>query len=77
MSDHKSNVNVAKEIALIPNRKFVAGATSKFNDEEAELKKSGADFVYNYYDRLGEDFADRFVNEKNPGEKIILADEKS
>ena len=65
MSDHKSNVNVAREIASIPDRKFVAGATSKFKDETAELKKVGADFVYNYYDRLGEDFADRFVKTKD------------
>jgi predicted Kef-type K+ transport protein len=65
MSDHKSNVNVAREIASIPDRKFVAGATSKFKDETAELKKVGTDFVYNYYDRLGEDFADRFVRTKN------------
>jgi hypothetical protein len=46
-------------------RKFVAGATSKFKDEEAELKKAGADFVYNYYDRLGADFAERFVKIKD------------
>ncbi|MEE4258776.1 MAG: cation:proton antiporter family protein [Bacteroidales bacterium] len=65
MSDHKSNVNVAKEISSMSERKFVAGATSKFKDEEAELKKAGADFVYNYYDRLGADFAERFVKIKD------------
>ncbi|MCB2208900.1 MAG: cation:proton antiporter [Bacteroidetes bacterium] len=65
MSDHKSNVNVAKEISSLPERKFVAGVTSKFKDETAELIKAGADFVYNYYDRLGEDFADRFVKTKD------------
>ena len=64
MSDHKSNVNVVKEISLLPERKFTAGVTSKFKDEAAELKKAGADFVYNYYDRLGADFAERFVKSK-------------
>jgi predicted Kef-type K+ transport protein len=65
MSDHKSNVNVAREIASLTDRKFVAGATSKFKDETIELKKAGTDFVYNYYDRLGEDFAERFVRTKD------------
>jgi predicted Kef-type K+ transport protein len=64
MSDHKSNVNVTKEISAIPERHFVAGTTSKYRDEFLELKKVGADFVYNYYDRLGADFAERFVKAK-------------
>lgn len=64
MSDHKSNLNVAKEISYLDNRKFISGSTSKFRDEFLELKKAGVDFVYNYYDRLGVDFADRFVKSK-------------
>jgi len=61
MTDHKSNVNVAKEISLIPEHKFTVGCTSKFRDEFLELKESGVNFVYNYYDRLGADFAEHFV----------------
>jgi len=64
MSDHKSNVNVAKEISVLNERNFVIGSTSKYKDEFIELKKAGADFVYNYYDRLGADFAERFVKSK-------------
>jgi len=61
MSDHTSNINVAKEIKLLPERKFDIGSTSRFRDEFRELKNNGVDFVYNYYDRLGADFAERFV----------------
>jgi len=61
MTDHKSNLNVAKEISLIPEHKFMVGCTSKFRDEFLELKESGVNFVYNYYDRLGADFAEHFV----------------
>lgn len=62
MSDHTSNVNVAKEIKALEDKNFLIGSTSKFRDDFIELKKHGVNFVYNYYDRLGADFADRFVN---------------
>ena len=61
MSDHHSNVNTAKEIAAVKNTQFLVGSTSKFQDEFIELKEVGVDFVYNYYDRLGADFAEHFV----------------
>lgn len=61
MTDHASNVNVAKEIEGMKEKKFMIGSTSKFSDDFIELKKHGVDFVYNYYDRLGADFAERFV----------------
>lgn len=61
MTDHKSNINVAKEISSIPEHKFMVGCTSKFRDEFLELKESGVNFVYNSYDRLGADFAEHFV----------------
>lgn len=61
MSDHVSNVNVAREITNLKKHDFLVGSTSRYRDDFLELKKAGADFVYNYYDRLGADFADRFV----------------
>jgi len=61
MSDHASNLNVAKEILQLKEKNFLVGSTSKFMDEFQALKDSGVHFVYNYYDRLGADFADRFV----------------
>jgi hypothetical protein len=61
MSDHQSNVNVAREIELLPVKDFLVGSTSRFSDEFMELKAHGVNFVYNYYDRLGADFAERFV----------------
>lgn len=61
MSDHTSNINVAKEIALLEKIDFFIGSTSRFRDEFLELKDAGVNFVYNYYDRLGADFAERFV----------------
>lgn len=61
MSDHKSNINTAKEIEGMSQHKFMVGTTSKYRDEFLELKDAGVNFVYNYYDRLGADFAERFV----------------
>ena len=61
MSDHVSNVNTAREIGLIEDTGFMVGSTSKFKDEFLQLKEVGVHFVYNYYDRLGADFAERFV----------------
>jgi len=61
MSDHQSNINTAKEIARLSNHHFLIGSTSRFRDEFLELKEAGVDFVYNYYDRLGADFAEHFV----------------
>ena len=61
MTDHKTNMNVAREISLLNERNFLTGSTSRYRDEFLDLKGMGIDFVYNYYDRLGADFADRFV----------------
>ncbi len=62
MSDHASNLNTAKEIALIKkDTDFLVGSTSQFQDEFIQLKETGVHFVYNYHDRLGADFAEKFV----------------
>jgi hypothetical protein len=73
MSDHVSNVNVAREIGLIKDVDFLVGSTSKFRDEFLQLKEAGVDYVYNYYDRLGADFAEKFVSygENKIEEKIL------
>ncbi len=77
MTDHKTNLNVARELQSLPKKNFLTGATSRFRDEFQELKALGVDFVYNYYDRLGADFADRFVNysEDKMEEQPIEAEE--
>lgn len=71
MTDHTSNLNAAKEISRISNGNFLIGSTSKFRDEFLELKDAGVNFVYNYYDRLGADFADRFVAYKDSKEEAL------
>ena len=68
MSDHQSIINTANEIARLENSDLLIGSTSRFRDEFIELKEAGVDFVYNYYDRLGADFAEHFV---------LYADQKS
>ena len=62
MSDHTSNLNVANEISQLEEKPFLIGSTSKYIDEFQHLKDAGVNFVYNYYDRLGADFANRFVS---------------
>ena len=61
MSDHQSIINTANEIKRLDKNDFLIGSTSRFRDEFLELKEAGVDFVYNYYDRLGADFAEHFV----------------
>jgi hypothetical protein len=76
MTDHTSNVNVAKEILALKKRNFLVGSTSQFKDDFRDLKKTGVDYVYNYYDRLGADFAEHFVNySKNKLEELPFEDE--
>lgn len=72
MSDHKSNINAAREIEGINNNNFLVGSTSKYRDEFLELKDTGVNFVYNYYDRLGADFAERFVRYSENKEERLL-----
>lgn len=75
MTDHTSNLNVAREIKQLQPGKFAVGSTSRFRDEFLELKDNGVDYVYNYYDRLGADFAENFVsytvNKNNESELTI------
>ena len=75
MTDHASNMNVAREIGLLENKNFMIGSTSRFPDEIIELKKAGVDFVYNYYDRLGADFAEHFIMYGENKTKKIIANE--
>ena len=76
MSDHKSNMNAAQEIARLDDNHFLTGSTSKFLDEFLELKEAGVDFVYNYYDRLGADFAEHFVLYSENKTGLDIGDEK-
>ncbi|HHL58055.1 MAG TPA: potassium transporter Kef [Bacteroidetes bacterium] len=62
MSDHASNLNVAREISLLKDVHFLVGSTSQFKDEFIQLKETGVHFVYNYYDRMGADFAEKFIS---------------
>jgi len=77
MSDHISNINVANEISRLEQNNFFVGSTSMFKDEFLELKEAGVNFVYNYYDRLGADFAEHFVlyTENKSNEPIINIDD--
>jgi predicted Kef-type K+ transport protein len=62
MDDHASNLNTALALGRCKIKKFSVSAPGHNNDEILELKQSGVDFVYNYYNRAGIEFAGSFMN---------------
>lgn len=62
MNDHASNLNTARALNQCKVRSFSVSAPGHNNDEILELKSAGVDFVYNYYNRAGIEFASSFMN---------------
>lgn len=61
MSDFNSNNNSLKEIIKLKNRQFKVGTISHYDDERKYYLDKGVDFVYDYKNNLGEDFAEQLV----------------
>jgi voltage-gated potassium channel Kch len=58
MDDHPSIINSLKEIRKINPGEFKIGVICHYPDEFEELKKLDVDYVYDYRQRLGQDFAE-------------------
>lgn len=65
MNDFQSNLNTFLEIKKIKERKFKVAVIIGYPDEEKQMKKMGADFIYNYRKFLGIDFAEKIIERKN------------
>lgn len=62
MNDQASNINTAKALGKCRAKNFSIAAPGHYMDEIAELKDVGVSFVYNYYGRVGTEFANSFMN---------------
>ena len=60
-SNHASNVNTSVELQHIKHPHTQVGAVCEYKDQGIELKEKGVDFVYNFRDQVGKEFADEFV----------------
>jgi glutathione-regulated potassium-efflux system ancillary protein KefC len=60
MADHNTNVNTINEIKKIKSRTFKIGVIVSYPDEEELMKQLGADYIYNYKEKAGEEFAENF-----------------
>ncbi len=73
MDDHASNINTAKALGSCRSRHFAIGAPGHYNEEISDLKDAGVSFVYNYYGRVGAEFANSFLGfmEKRKDFKVV------
>lgn len=62
MGDHASNLNTALALQSCKVKKFSVAAPGHYLEEITELKSAGVSFVYNYYSRVGAEYAASFVN---------------
>jgi predicted Kef-type K+ transport protein len=58
MDDHPSNINSIKEIQRIRPGSFKVGVISHFPDELEDFRKLNVDYIYDYRNRLGREFAE-------------------
>jgi len=57
MEDHPSNINSIREILKIKDQDFRIGVISHFPDEREDFEKLNVDYIYDYRNNLGRDFA--------------------
>lgn len=70
MSDFESNVNSIKELNRSRKKNFLVGVIYHYPEERELLEKLGVDFTYSYKERVGKDFAEEFLEER----ELILAE---
>lgn len=61
MDDHPSNINSVREIMKMERGNFRVGVISHFPDETEDFIKLKVDYIYDYRNRLGRDFAKGLV----------------
>lgn len=62
MSDFKVNLSVLDPIAALENKDFKVYALTQYTDQAESYLNKGADFVYNFKERLGADFVANALN---------------
>ena len=62
MDDHSSNINSIREIQKIKEINFKIGVISHFPDETEEFKKLEVDYIYDYRNQLGRNFAQGIID---------------
>lgn len=60
-SNHASNVNTSIELNKIEHANIKVGSVCEFRDQAKELHNNGVDFIYNFRERVGEEFAKEFL----------------
>lgn len=60
-SNHASNINTSIEIQKIERSHIKIGSVCEFRDQGKELHERGVDFIYNYREQIGKDFALEFL----------------
>lgn len=61
MDDHPSNINSIKEILKIGDVQFKIGVVSHFPDESEDFRKLNVDYIYDYRNQLGREFAQEVI----------------
>jgi len=61
MEDHPSNINSIREIMKVRNYNFRIGVISHYPDEREDFEKLNVDYIYDYRNQLGRDFAKGLV----------------
>jgi predicted Kef-type K+ transport protein len=60
-SSHASNVNTSIELAVLDLPHIKIGSVCEFRDQAKELLSHQVDFVYNYREQVGKEFANEFM----------------
>lgn len=63
MDDHPSNINSIREIIKARRSEFKIGVISHFPDEAESFRKLNVDYIYDYRNRLGTDFAESLISQ--------------
>ncbi len=60
-TNHTSNVNTSIELNNIEHQNIKVGAVCEYRDQGKELHDNGVDFIYNYREQVGKEFAKEFL----------------
>jgi len=60
-TNHTSNVNTSIELRNIEHQNIKVGAVCEYRDQARELHDNGVDFIYNYREQVGKEFAKEFL----------------
>jgi len=64
-SNHQSNVNTSIELLNIIHPHTKIGAVCEFRDQAKELHDNGVNFVYNFHEQVGKEFANEFLKQSS------------